>query len=145
MLDWRNSVSFKRGENSSLALRNFSEPEDGFVWSHGKWCEIVFEFAGASPDTGGLADLVLDVDVFHAPPDVTHQSVLIYLNGLRIASSYIGRRTTYLAPFAASLLRPSENVLTIDTPDVVDPRKFGVEDARHLGIQLFSLQIRRGG
>ena len=145
MLDWRNSTSFKRGENSSLALRNFSEPEDGFVWSHGKWCEIVFEFADAASAKDALADLVLDLDVFHAPPEFTHQSVLIYLNGLRIASSYIGRRTTYLAPFAISLLKPCENVLTIDTPDVVDPRKYGIEDDRYLGIQLFSLQIRKGG
>ena len=145
MLDWRNSTSFRRGENSSLALRNFSEPEDGFVWSHGKWCEIVFEFAEPTSDGRALADLVLDLDVFHAPPDFTHQSVLIYLNGLRIASSYIARRPTYLAPFASALLKPSENVLTIDTPDVIDPRKFGVDDARYLGIQLFSLQIRRGG
>lgn len=145
MLDWRNSVSFKRGENSPFALRNFSEPEDGFVWSHGKWCEIVFEFAGAASDNDGLADLVVDLDVFHAPPDVTHQSVLIYLNGLRIASSYIGRRTTYLASFDRKLLKRSENVLTIDTPDVVDPRQFGVYDERKLGIQLFSLQVRKGG
>lgn len=146
MLTYENSVGFSKGEDSPVSLRNFSAPEDGFVWSHGKWCEIVFTFKDSGRASDGMADLMLDLEAFHIEEAFPQQSVFVYFNGLRVASSYVSRRMILLAPFERRiLLRSSENVIAIDTPDVVAPETFGVKDTRLLGIKLFSVQIRKAG
>jgi hypothetical protein len=142
MLDFENYVSFAKDEEPVLQLRNFWEPEDGFVWSKGKWCEVTFEFDGVAKPAKGLAELMLDVDVFKAPEVLTGQNLLIYLNGYRIGSSFVAQRMNSISTFDAGILRPTENVLTIDTPDSNSPGAFGRDDLRVLGMQLFSIQIR---
>ncbi len=145
MLNYKNSVSFIKGETPFVLLRNYYEPEDGFVWSTSKWSEIIFAFSAEGPPKARSSDLILDLDVFRAPPDLPHQTVKIYLNGWRIGSRDVTDRTTALIPFYPALLKPIENVLTFDTPDASVPATFGVPDERRLGIQLFSLQFRQGG
>jgi hypothetical protein len=144
MQSFESSVTFSADEDSGVSLRNFWATEDGFVWSTGRWCEITFAF-----DNGGrpplLADLIIDVDAFRHAPKLEGQNALLYLNGLRIASFYVLRRTTYYASFDPRQLKSADNVLTIDTPDVACPRDFGSDDGRLLGIKLFSLQIRKSG
>jgi hypothetical protein len=145
MLNYENSVGFFKGEDSVVSLRNFSAPEDGFVWSNGKWCEIVFTFKDSSRPSEGMADLMLDLEAFHKPETFPQQSVFVYMNGVRLASSYVSRRMILLAPFERRLLRNGENVIAIDTPDVTSPSQHGVDDTRLLGIKLFTLQIRKAG
>jgi hypothetical protein len=145
VLNYQNTVNFKKGEDSAVSLRNFSAPEDGFVWSHGKWCEIVFSFKDSSRLVDGMADLMMDIEAFHVPEAFPEQSVFVYFNGIRVASSYVSGRMILLAPFERRLLKGTENVVTIDTPDVVAPSTLGVNDTRLLGIKLFSLQIRKSG
>ncbi len=145
MLTYENTVGFRKGEDSPVSLRNFSAPEDGFVWSHGAWCEIVFTFKDSGRVSDGMADLMLDLEAFHKPETFPQQSVFVYFNGLRVASSYVSRRMILLAPFERKTLRTGENVITIDTPDVVPPTEHGVNDTRLLGIKLFTLQIRKAG
>lgn len=142
MLNFVNTITFAGGEEPSVILKNFHNPEDGFVWSSAKWSEIVFSFADKDALSIKSADLVLDLDVFKAPPDLPGQNVFIYLNGLRIGSYEFTRRSNYVIPFDAGILKPDENVLTFDTPDATGPDSFGIEDSRRLGIQLFTLQIR---
>ncbi len=146
MLTYENTVGFLKDEDSPVSLRNFSAPEDGFVWSQGKWCEIVFTFKEGGRATDGMADLMLDLEAFHKPETFPQQSVFVYMNGLRVNSSFVSRRMILLAPFERKLLRNNgENVIAIDTPDVVSPQEHGVDDSRLLGIKLFSLQIRKAG
>jgi hypothetical protein len=145
VLTYENTVGFLKGEDSPVSLRNFSSPEDGFVWSHGKWCEIVFTFKETGRTSDGMADLMLDLEAFHKPETLPQQSVFVYVNGLRVASSYVSRRMILLAPFERKLLRTGENVIAIDTPDVVPPKEHGVDDSRLLGIKLFTLQMRKAG
>ncbi len=137
-------VTFSASEDPGVAMRNFWPPETGFIWSNGKWCEITFAFDSGLGALPAQADLILDIDVFKKEHHLDAQNVLVYLNGLRIASYYVQRRTTYFASFDPNLLKPSDNVLTLDTPDAVRPNVFGSSDNRMLGAQLFSLQIRRG-
>ena len=144
ILTFDNFVAFKGGFDSPVLLRNFSEPEDDFAWSDGKWCEIGFSFK----ETGrldGVADLIMDLEAFHVADALPRQSVFVYLNGLRISSSYVNRRTILSCTFDRRLLKANDNIVTIDTPDVVPPITLGIEDSRLLGIKLFTLQIRKAG
>lgn len=145
MQSFESSVTFSATEDPGVSLRNFWEAEDGFVWSTGKWCEIMFPFNSGGRPLGLLADLIIDLDAFKREGHLAAQNALIYLNGLRIASYYVQRRTTYFASFDPKLLRAADNVLTIDTPDAARPSDFGSSDNRLLGVQLFSLQIRKSG
>jgi hypothetical protein len=142
MLTYENSVQFDLGEPSPVALRNFSLPEKGFIWSSSDWCEIVFAFSATPVSSKKLVDFILDIDVFKMAGHLTGQNVLLYLNGLRVGSHYITEQTTLVTRINAAMLRPSGNVLTFDTPDSRKPSEFGSPDDRKLGIQLFSIQIR---
>jgi hypothetical protein len=145
MLTYENSIRFEKGKEVPVSLRNFHPPEDGFIWSSSIWSEITFEFSATAARAKKSADVILDFDVFKMEEHVEGQNALIYLNGLRVGSYYITRRTTIVIPIDCSLLKPSENVLTFDTPDSRKPSEFGSSDERQLGIQLFSMQIRAGG
>jgi hypothetical protein len=87
---------------------------------------------------------MVELDAFKVPPEFPGQDVFIYLNGLRVASLFVSRRVTILGTFHRSFLRPAENVITIETPDVVNPHDYGVEDDRKLGAQVFNIKIRPG-
>jgi hypothetical protein len=145
VLTFNSSVSFLKGKVPPVILRNFFPPEDGFVWSTSTWSEVIFSFSDSTLPNGRSADLILDLDVFKAPPALPHQTVLIYLNGLRIGSRDVSRRATVVFTFNPALLKATENVLTFDTPKASMPSNFGVSDGRCLGMQLFSLQLRPGG
>lgn len=145
VLTYKNSVKFKKGESPPVLLRNFFEPEDGFVWSTSTWSEVVFAFTDGIPQRARSADLILDMDVFKAPADLPHQTVKYYLNGLRIGTRDLNQRTMVLIQFDTVILKPTDNVLTFDTPDASIPTRFGVPDERRLAVQLFSLQFRPGG
>ncbi len=144
MHSFESSVTFSTDEDSGVSLRNFWAIEGGFVWSTGRWCEISFAFDTSSRPPM-LADLIIDVDAFRHEPKLIGQNALLYLNGLRIASYYVLRRTTHYASFDPKVLKSADNILTIDTPDVACPRDFGSDDGRLLGIKLFSMQIRKSG
>jgi hypothetical protein len=143
MLTFDNSLTFARGVEPAATLRNFDNPEDGFVWSLGKWCEITFPFETSLKPTGTGAELILEIDAFKVSEGLVAQNFLIYLNGLRIGSLLCSRRMTFMIPFQAGRLQRTDNVITVDTPDAALPRDYGVDDSRTLGMQLFSLQIRR--
>jgi len=144
MLTFDNHVSFAVGEIPPVALRGFWGTEDGFVWSRGKWCDVTFDFQFDGAPTPGFAELMLDIDVFKAPEQLTGQNVMIYLNGLRIGSNFIERRLTSICEFDPKILRATDNILTLDTPDAAVPKMFGSGDTRQLGVQLFSVQVRKG-
>ncbi len=145
MLTFENAVAFLKGEVPPVLLRNFYAPEDGFVWSTSTWSEIIFSFNDGTSPKPKSADLILDLDVFKAPPALTHQSVLFYMNGLRIGSRDVTGRATSILTFNPEILKPSANVLILDTPKASSPKDFGSADGRCLGVQLFSLQLRPGG
>ena len=145
MITYDNSIQFAKGKVPPVALRNFYPPEDGFVWSSGYWSEIGFGFSGASVRARRLADVILDADAFKKEGHTDGQNVLLYLNGLRVGSHYIARRTTIVVPVDPGMLKPSDNALTFDTPNSRMPSEFGMADGRQLGIQLFSMQIRPAG
>jgi hypothetical protein len=145
MLTFDNFITFTKNEDPPVVLRNFWETEDGFVWSRGKWNETTFDFDLPRKPFGTMAELILDLDVYKNPDSLPGQNVLIYLNGLRLGSSFVIRRFNYIAPFDPAILRAVENVLIIDTPDAASPKDHGMSDSRQLGVQLFSLQIRKIG
>ena len=143
-LTFENSAGFREGQEPTVFLRNFSEPEDDFVWSDGRWCEIVFEFKeNGRPD--GTVELIMDMEAFYVPGVLPRQSVLVFLNGLRIISTYLSRRAIVSSTFDRRVLKANDNVVTIDLPDVVPPATCGIEDSRLLGIKLYTLQLRKAG
>ncbi len=142
VLNYENSLNFYKGMQPAVLMRNFCDPEDGFIWSTSKWCDINFDFNHGAGKPKGSVDLLLDLDVFKAPPILSSQNVLIYLNGLRIGSYNIHAQVNCIASFDPAILRAHDNVLTFDTPDASKPEDFGIPDWRILGIQLFSIQIR---
>jgi hypothetical protein len=145
MLNFANSIAFFAGQEPPVSLRNYWPPSNGFVWSTGKWCELSFEFELGSKAVTGLADLILDIGVFKVDQKLPGQNVAIFLNGLRIGTFFCKARITYIAQFDARILKSEKNILIFDTPESARPSDFGSDDKRLLGIQLFSLQIRRAG
>ena len=141
MIDQTMIVSFSKDETPAVELRNFWPPEDGFVWSMGKWCEVQFEFELKGEVASEKAELVLDLDVFRVPPELEGQNLMIYLNGLRVGTRRVTKRVTAFLEFDPSVLRYT-NTLVLDTPESTSPAAFNGSDKRVLGVQLFSLQVR---
>jgi hypothetical protein len=139
MLSYEDSLTFFAGEEPPVLTEGFWPPEQGFIWSKGNWCEIVFPFEKTKPTN--RSDLILDLDAFK--PEEAGQNVKIYLNGIRIGTKFVTSRMTFVVNFPTSILNAEDNVLTIDTPDAMTPLSVGIQDDRVLGIQLFSVQIRR--
>lgn len=142
MLTLENSLVFSKGTQPDELLQNFWDPEDGFIWSKGKWCEISFAFDAKNKAVPSQLDLIFEFDVFKHPSGQNAQNVMIYLNGLRIGSLCCHKKGTYIFSINGSILKFTENILTIDTPDAYSPADFGSADSRVLGLQLYSLQIR---
>ena len=138
------TITFAKGKEPNAELRNFSPPEDGFVWSSGRWAELIFPFPPAEAEAGGMpVEIILDIDVYKAIPQLDAQNIFFYLNGLRIGSRLIMRRSTVFLDCPPGTLKAAENLLAIDTPDSAKPSSFGGSDNRLLGIQLFSMQTRK--
>jgi hypothetical protein len=142
MLTYENSIQFAPGEPHEASLRNFYAPEEGFVWSSSVWGEITFDFSATPNMDTTEIDLILDCDVFRVGGRLDGQSVLVYLNGLRLASHFITQRMQLTIRVGARSLKHRNNVLTLDTPDSRKPSEFGSADDRRLGMQLFSMRIR---
>ncbi len=121
----------------AVRLRNFDAPEDDFVWSMGRFAEVIF---AAEPAPGALS-LLVDLDVFRAPPMLAGQNVLVYLNGLRVHSAFVVGRVQAEMRLRPGLLEPEQNTLTFDLPDAIRPLEFGMDDGRMLGLKLFSLTL----
>jgi len=138
-------VTFGPELEPTIRLRNFHAPEDGFAWSSGRWCEILFDTElsrgrSRSASTSGLG-MILDVDVFRWPPIFAGQNLLTYVNGMRTHSAYVTGRTIISVDLHLATLQPKDNVLTFDVPDAIRPSEFGLEDSRMLGVQIFSLGL----
>jgi hypothetical protein len=142
MLNLENTLAFPIDKKFSISLRNFYEPENDFVWSMSKWCELTFDFQLGALKSKKMVDLIIDLDVFKAENGLPAQNALIYLNGRRVGSFLVERRRTLVVTVDPGILLASNNVLTIDTPDACRAKDHGVNDDRVLGAQLFSIQFR---
>jgi hypothetical protein len=128
---------------AGVTLEGFAPPEDGFVWQMGRWGEITFDFDDLSRGRTGMADLMVELDVFKHGPAMTGQNLFVYLNGLRVGSFFVTHRRILIMSFPANILRARTNVLTLDTPDAAPPRAFGIDDGRVLGAAVFAVYFRR--
>ena len=135
----KDTISFHKDAQPSVGLKNFWPPEDGFVWSTGRWCEITFECSPRKPPGKRIVELEIELDVFKAPPELGGQNIFIYVNGLRLASRFITGRIIVLLEAPATA---SDNLITIDTPDATRPSDHGLEDSRRLGVQIYAIQVR---
>jgi hypothetical protein len=124
-----------------LRLEHFDQPETDFAWSMGRFAEA--HFAAVPPDGPSL--LLIELDVFRAPPMLPGQHALIYLNGLRAHSAFITGRTILRVALRHGQLLDTGNVLTFDLPDAIRPMEFGMEDGRMLGVKLFSIMLDSEG
>ena len=131
MISYKDTLTFSADGTNEAEMDGFWPPEDGFVWSKGKWCEIQFSFD--KDNIAEYSDLIIDLDVFK--PEDGGQNILVYLNGLRIGSKFIRNRMTCVISFSSSILRKDKNVLTLDTPDAMTPADFGIPGTRQLGVQ----------
>jgi hypothetical protein len=141
MLDSNTIVTFSKDVLPIVEMKSFWPAEDGFIWSAGKWCEIVLQYDVGRSQPGERAELVLDLDSFKSPPALEAQNVFIFLNGLRIGARRLNKRITAFIEFDPAILKPA-NTLIVDTPDATTPATFKGNDERVLGIQLFTFQIR---
>jgi hypothetical protein len=136
------ALHFSPDVTEVLTLVNFSSPEEDFVWSSGRWAEVIFDMdhrEDVRPETAIC--LHLDIDVFKFPPALPGQNVLIYFNGVRVKSAFVTERTVLRFPLGVAPLLPQQNVLTFDLPDARKPQDLGVPDDRTLGSQIFSLAL----
>ncbi len=141
MLDSDTIVTFSKDVVPGVELKSFWPPEDGFVWSAGRWCDVMFDYAVQSPGPRDRAELVFDMDAFKSPPEMEAQNVFFYLNGLRVGARRLTKRVTAFIEIDPSVLKAT-NIVTIDTPDATAPARFSGKDERVLGIKLFTLQVR---
>lgn len=135
-------VAFGARVTPIVALINFSDPEDGFVWSLGPWCEMRFDLDLARAELVTGVEVTIDANVFAAPPTLPGQSVLAFLNGYRIGSAWVtGRGLLTFRAARATLLR-DDNRLVLDVPNATRPSAFGQPDDRRLGVKVFSITVR---
>jgi hypothetical protein len=140
-------IGVRKNVLTGAELTNFWPPEGDFVWSTSSWCEIRFAMNASAllapkmAESDSVVDVAIDLDTFRFPPDKEGQNVFIYLNGLRLASRFVSHRVTVLLEAPASILRPVDNVVTIDTPDFARPSDYGDDDMRRLGIKLYTLHV----
>jgi hypothetical protein len=134
-------VAFGANTTPIVALVNFSEPENGFVWSLGPWCEMRFDLDIARPEVETGIELTLDANVFAAPPKLPGQTVIAYLNGHRIGSAWVTGRGVMMFKAARVPLLREGNTLTLDVPNATSPATFGQPDERRLGVKVFSLTV----
>lgn len=142
MIAFGQPLNFGAGKPLPVVLRNFHEPEVDYVWSSSKWCELVFPFHSAKHPNAKACDLILELDVYKAAPTLPAQSIMVYLNGLRLGQYDVAGLQTLVMPLPVALLKATDNSLVIDTPQSAKPQQFGLDDDRVLGIQLFSVQIQ---
>ena len=143
MITYGFPLTFEPNKAVPVILRNFYDLEKGFVWSKSKWCEIVFPFSGKTGTSSEYSDLLVDFDVFKAPPSLNQQSVFFYLNGVRLGQYDVVTHDTRVISFPTALLKAEDNSLVIDTPQSDSPANhMDGDDTRLLGIQLFSVQIQ---
>lgn len=142
MLNFSNQIELEPGKSPNAQFVNFSDIEDGFIWQNGKWGEVIFDFEEKLPIRNLEIDIILELDSFKFSEKLPGQNVFFYLNGIRVGSFFVDARKIIFIPIESELLK-KKNTLTIDAPDSVCPKKFGLNDDRTLGIQLFSLQIRK--
>jgi hypothetical protein len=141
--NFQDVVDVREWASIGVTMENFAPPEDGFVWQMGRWGEIIFDFDDLSRSRTGMADLMVELDVFKHAPDFRGQNVFIYLNGLRIGSFFITHRRILIMNFPISSLRAKTNVLTVDTPDAAPPKDYGMDDGRILGASIYAVYFRR--
>jgi hypothetical protein len=139
MISFKDTLTFSADTDLPVELINFWPPEAGFVWSTGRWCEMMFDFSDADRRVE-QSDLIFDIDAFKREGDTS--MVAFYLNGLRIGTTQIRGRLTLVINFETAILRKTGNILVIDTPESCSPADIGLSDDRLLGIQLFSVQVR---
>lgn len=144
MFSFDDTLEVAEWPSAGVVLKGFSHIEDTFVWQIGRFGEITFDIQDAGKSRSQGVDVILDLDVFKTGPEgLPGQNVFVYLNGLRIGSTYITGRRVVILNVPTSILRARGNLLTLDTPDAAQPASFGMSDQRVLGVQLFSLQFRR--
>lgn len=134
-------LAFGANATVDVSLRNFSAPEDGFVWSLGPWCEVGFDLElpeGESP----AVEITFDANVFSAPPALPGQSVAAYLNGYRIGTAWVTGRGMIAFRTPPEVIQPGANLLTLDIPGAIRPSAFGQPDDRRLGVKIFTLTVR---
>jgi hypothetical protein len=139
-------ITFDSNTPPGCTLKNFYDPEEDFVWSNGLWCEISLPLP-ADPLANAAKiplDIAIDLAAFKTSPELEGQNVLVYANGLRLASRFITHRVTVMLELPAAFIREGENIITIDTPNAAFPATYGFNDTRQLGIQLFSLRLTHG-
>lgn len=140
MRSYSDELNFSEKQEEGVELRGFWQPEQTFVWSRGKTCELIFDFE--EPNAYPYSDFIFDADCFR-PEDEDAKLLVFYLNGLRVSAKEISFRSTFAITVRTSILLKIGNNLTIDTPNADSPARVGIsEDIRVLGIQLFSLRIR---
>ncbi|WP_137176379.1 hypothetical protein [Roseomonas sp. AR75] len=143
MKNFQDVLDVRAWADAGVIIEGFAPPEDGFIWQMGRWGEITFDFDETGRSRTGMADLMVELDVFKRPPGLPGQNVFIYLNGVRTGSFFVTHRRILIMNFPVSLLRARSNVLTIDTPDSASPKQFGSEDGRVLGAAVFAVYFRR--
>jgi hypothetical protein len=141
--NFQDTLDVREWAGAGVSLNGFAPPEEGFVWQMGRWGEIAFDFDDLTRNRTGMADLMLELDVFKHGSEFPGQNVFIYLNGLRVGSFYITHRRILIMNFPVNILRPKNNMLTLDTPDAAPARNFGLNDTRTLGAAVFAVYFRR--
>jgi hypothetical protein len=141
--NFQDTLGVRDWASAGVSLTGFAPPEEGFVWQMDRWGEIVFDFDDLTRNRTGMADLMVELDVFKHGSDLPGQNVFIYLNGLRVGSFYITHRRILIMNFPVNTLRAKTNVLTIDTPDAAPARNFGLNDTRTLGTAVYAIYFRR--
>lgn len=143
MKNFQDTLDVRAWADAGVSLTGFAPPEEGFVWQMGRWGEIAFDFDDLSRNRSGMADLMVELDVFKHGQDLPGQNVFIYLNGLRVGSFFITNRRIVIMNFPVTALRAKNNVITLDTPDAAPARNFGLNDTRVLGAAVFAVYFRR--
>jgi len=127
------------GDAARYKRHGWAAPEDEFTWTEGNEAALHFDLP-ASPKQGRTLRLRASAFCTATRPA---QRVLVSLDGQEIGELRVDEAREYTLRLPAKLFAaPTRHPLQFALPDATSPAAVGIgDDARLLGLQLFSLKI----
>lgn len=138
------SVSFAgSGQGAKYQVSGWSSAEPQFTWTEGDTAVMAVRV----PPTDTAVALKMMAAGFTNPPELTAQPVEVFVNDKKIADWEVSRPAEQTAMIPPEMVKEGGLLtFTFKMPKATSPKSAGVsEDARVLGLSVYSFELRKVG